>query len=478
MSTDSSPSENSGTPGEKQGAPASAQPTPRTRSRHWAVWAAVLCLLAGGGYMLSQGQSAKTASGKKGKGGKNAGATPVAVTKVITGNLGVYIEALGTVTPVYTVTVASRVVGELMSVNYREGQMVHKGDLLAVIDPRPYQSALVQAQGQLERDQATLKNANIDLQRYQTALAQHAIPEQTYATQVATVAQDEGTVKLDQGTLQAAQVNVDYSRITSPIDGRVGLRTVDPGNIVPANGTTGLMTITQLQPITVIFTMAEDYLSDVAPQLRAGHSLRVDALDRAQETELAQGTVLTVDNQIDTTTGTVKVRATFPNRDLKLFPNEFVNAKMLVRTLRNVNLIPVAAIQRDNDVAYVYILQPNKTVKSQNIQIQNTDGTTAAVTGVGVGQTLVTDGFDRLMDGAKVVVRQPAGAPAEANPNSSEESAPPAPNSPVGPANGPQTPVPGNASPGYSAQGDAHPTAAGSPKGGKKNSTQTKGTNR
>lgn len=426
--------------------------------------------------MLSKGQSTRTSTAKKGR-GKNAGATPVAVTQVIKGDLGVYIEALGTVTPVYTVSVTSRVTGQLMSVNYREGQIVHQGDLLAVIDPRPYNAVLVQAQGQVERDQALLKNANIDLQRYKTALEQHAIPEQTYATQTATVSQDEGTVKVDQGSMEAAQVNVDYTRITSPIDGRVGLRTVDPGNIVTANGTTALLTITQLQPITVIFTMAEDYISDVAPQLRAGRSLRVDALDRAQETELAQGSVLTVDNQIDTTTGTVKVRATFPNRDYKLFPNEFVNAKMLVRTLHNVNLIPVAAIQRDNDVAYVYLLQPNKTVKSKNIQIQNTDGITAAVTGVDVGQTLVTDGFDRLIDGAKVVVRPPAEAPAEANPDSAQEQALPEPNQHVGPANAPEGPLPGNANPGYSKHGDVNPNSTGNPKAkhGKKN-TQTQGT--
>jgi multidrug efflux system membrane fusion protein len=424
--------------------------------------------MAGGSYMLTQGQSTKSTSSKKGKGGKNAGAIPVAVTKVVKGDLGVYIEALGTVTPVYTVTVTSRVTGQLMTVNYKEGQLVHKGDLLAEIDPRPYTAVLLQAEGQLERDQAMLKNANIDLQRYQMALAQHAIPEQTFATQQAAVNQDEGTVKLDQGNLQAAQVNVDYAKIISPIDGRVGLRTVDPGNIVTANGTTGLLVITQLQPITVIFTMAEDYLSDVAPQLRAGRSLRVDALDRSQETELAQGTVLTVDNQIDTTTGTVRVRATFPNTDYKLFPNEFVNAKLLVKTLHGADLIPTAAIQRDNDVAYVYELQADKTVKSHNIQIVNTDGTTAAVTGVNVGETLITDGFDRLTDGAKVVIRNPAGGEAEANTNTASQPAPAEPAGAQGqPANAPGSAQPGNANPGGSKQGQ------GAHQGGKKNRNQT-----
>jgi multidrug efflux system membrane fusion protein len=342
----------------------------------------------------------------------------VAVDTVRQGNINVYINALGTVTPVYTVTVTSRVVGELQEVHYREGQIVHKGDLLAVIDPRPYQAVLVQAQGQLARDQAVLKNAYIDLNRYKTIYQQHAIPEQQLATQQATVEQNEGTVKVDQGNLQAAIVNVEYARITSPIDGRVGLRLVDPGNIVQANGTTGLLTITQLRPITVIFTIAEDYLSEVVPQMRAGHKLRVDALDRANQTEIAQGAVLTIDNQIDTTTGTVRVRAIFSNQDSRLFPNEFVNAKLLVKTLENVNLIPTAAIQRNNDITFVYVVKPDQTVQSRNINVAATDGNTAGVTGVAPGETVVIDGFDKLQDGIKVSIRkpvmgtnQPGGAP-------------------------------------------------------------------
>jgi membrane fusion protein, multidrug efflux system len=249
----------------------------------------------------------------------------------------------------------------------------------------------------------------VDLARYQTAVAQHAIPEQQAATQLATVHQDEGTVKLDEGNLEAAKVNVDYTQIRSPIDGRVGLRTVDPGNIVPANGTTGIATITQLQPITVIFTMAEDYISEVVAQLRAGHSLRVDALSRDDQSQLAQGTVLTLDNQIDTTTGTVRVRASFPNRDNKLFPNEFVNAKLLVRTLMGVNLIPMAAIQRNSDVSFVYVVKADKSVQSRNINVATSDGTNAAVTGVNPGETVVTDGFDKLQDGSKVTIRKPVG---------------------------------------------------------------------
>lgn len=388
-------------------APPEHAPQRERPRRHWAVWGAMLCILFGAGYLLSQRSTQPSGKSKKGKQG--GGAIPVAVAQVSQGNIGVYISAIGTVTPVYTVSVTSRVVGQLLQVNYREGQMVRKGDLLAVVDPRPYQAVFTQAEGQLARDQALLKNAYIDLDRYKMIYQQHAIPEQQLATQQATVDQDQGTVKLDEGNLDAAKVNLDYTRITAPIDGRIGLRQVDPGNIVQANGTAALLTITQIQPITVIFTMAEDYLSEVITQMRAGHKLRVDALDRDSQTDLAQGTLLTIDNQIDTTTGTVKVRATFSNRDFKLFPNEFVNAKLLVRTLDNVNLIPTAAIQRNGDVAFAYVVNPTtKVVQSRNINIATTDGDTAAVTGVSPGETLVTDGFDRLQDGVKVTVPKPS----------------------------------------------------------------------
>lgn len=383
-----------------------AAPAQRRSRRHWAVWAAVFCMLFGAGFMLSQRSSAPQGKGKKGKGGAG-GPIPVSVGKVTKGNMNEYINSLGTVTSVYTVTLASRVAGELTELHFKEGQLVHKGQLLAVIDPRPYVATYVQAQGQLERDQATLANAKIDLNRYQTAFQEHAVPEQQVATQQATVAQDAGTVKLDQGNLDAAKINVDYTQITSPINGRVGLRGIDLGNIVAANGTTGIVTITQLQPITVIFTMAEDYLDEVVQQMQHGHKLVVDARSRDNETELAQGTVLAIDSQIDPTTGTVRVRATFANTNNILFPNEFVNARLLVKTLMRVNIIPTAAIQRDNDQAYVYVVNANNSVKTQNVKIATTDANNAAVTGVMSGQTLVTDGFDKLQDGAKVAVRQP-----------------------------------------------------------------------
>lgn len=391
-------------------------PTQQKSKSHWLVWVIVLAALAAGGYFLSKratstATDAAPKSGKKGgKGG--GGPIPVSAEKVKQGDMGVYIsDILGTVTPVYTVSITSRVAGQLMQVSYREGQMVKKGDVLAVIDPGPYNAALEQAQGQLERDQALLKNAHTDLARYEAAFAQHAIPEQTLATQQATVNQDEGTVKLDQGNVDAAKVNVDYTKIISPIDGRVGLRLVDPGNIVPANGTAPLLSITQLQPITVIFPMAEDHISDVVKELRAGHKLEVDAFDRANSTLLAKGALLTLDNQIDPTTGTVKVRAQFANSDLKLFPNEFVNARLLVRTLKDANIIPSAALQRNNDASYVYVVDPQtSTVQSRPVNILATDGLLSAVTGVKPDETLVTDGFDKLQDKTKVTVRQPRGA--------------------------------------------------------------------
>ena len=374
------------------------------RNRRWAIVVAVLLTVLGATFLLSQRVQTNTPQGRAGK-KKGGGAIPVGIASVGQGDIGVYLNALGTVTPVYSVTLTSRVTGQLMEVHYREGQIVHKGELLAVIDPRPYQAIVTQAEGQLARDRATLKNSYIDLDRYKLIYAQKAIPEQTLATQQAVTEQNEGTVKVDEGNFEAAKVNLEYTRITAPIEGRVGLRLVDPGNIVQANGTAGILTIAQLQPITVVFTIAEDYVSEVSSQLRDGRKLVVDALDRSNQSELAKGTVLTIDNAIDTTTGTVKVRASFGNKNYRLFPNEFVNARLLLKTLHKANLIPTAAIQRNNDLAFVYVVDPSNAVKMRDIKIATTDGNIAAVTGVNPGERLVTDGFDRLQDGVKVVVR-------------------------------------------------------------------------
>jgi multidrug efflux system membrane fusion protein len=363
--------------------------------RHWIIAGIVVAVLLLGGWLIARAvkPKAKPAAPQ---------GIPVSSAPVTVGDIDVYLDALGTVTPVYTVTVVSRVAGEITEVRFKEGQIVKKNDLLAVIDPRPYTALLVQGQGQLARDEASLNNARIDLARYQNSFKEHAIPEQQVATQQAVVDQDVGTVKLDQGTLDAARVNVDYTRIVSPIDGRVGLRNIDPGNVVAANGTTGLCVVTQLSPITVIFTIAEDSIGEVFAQMNTGHAMPVTALDRSKQHTLATGTLLTVDNQVNTTTGTVRARATFANSHNELFPNQFVNARLLLKTLTHVNLVPQAAIQHNNDVAFVYVEQPDSTVQLRNIKILATEGETSAVTGVNPGDELVTDGFDKLQNGSKI----------------------------------------------------------------------------
>ena len=335
---------------------------------------------------------------------------PVVVSAAVAkqGDIGVYLDALGTVTPVYTVTVTSRVQGEITQVYYHEGQMVRKGDPLLEIDPRPYQAQLTQAEGQLAHDQAVLNEAKIDVDRYQQAFNRNAIAKQQLDDQQQVVLQDEGTVKNDEGTLANAKVNLAYTHINSPIDGRVGLRLVDPGNIVQANSTTPLVVITQLQPITVIFSVAEDHLSKIQQQLRKGVRLPVDAFDREQATKLASGYLLTLDNMIDTTTGTVKLKAMFPNTDGALFPSQFVNARLLVDTLRNVTLIPTPAIQRNAQGAFVYVIGADQTASIHPVTPGATDGTLTQVQGIDAGNTVAINGFDKLQDGSKITVRQPS----------------------------------------------------------------------
>jgi multidrug efflux system membrane fusion protein len=354
-----------------------------------------------------QPQQQQPSAGGRGAGG---GAMTPMVSTVSSrkGDIGIYINALGTVTPLYTVAVNSRVDGQIVKVHYGEGQQVKEGDSLIDIDPGPYQAAETQAEGQLARDKALLENAHADLDRYQEAYAKGgAIPKQQLDTQVATVHQDEGTVKLDEGLLENAKVQLAYAHITAPISGRVGLRLVDPGNIVHAANSNALVVITEMQPITVIFTIPEDNLEQVLQQVRQGKTLQVDAFDRTQTKKLASGALETLDNQIDPTTGTVKLRAIFPNEDNALFPNQFVNARLLVDTLRDATLVPNPVIQRDSQGAFVYLLKPDDTISTNPIVVKVTDSDTSAVEGLEPDTLLVADNFNKLTDGTKVQVRKP-----------------------------------------------------------------------
>ena len=349
-------------------------------------------------------------------------ASAIAVTTALArqGNMGIYISALGTVIPVHTVSVKTRVDGELMAVYYKEGQTVTKGELLAEIDPRPYQASLLEAQGQLARDQALLNNALIDLARYESSSKARAVPEQQLATQQATVNEYRGIVKLDQGNLDSAQVQLGYTQVRAPISGLVGLRLVDAGNIVHSTDSTGLLIITQLQPITVEFSIAEGDLSQIVAQNRGLHEFRVDAFGQDWRASLAEGTLLAIDNQIDTSTGTVKLRAEFANNNRKLFPNQFVNVKLLVRNLRDVTIISTAAIQRTAQGVLVYIVRPDETVQHRNVTVISTNGPLSAVSGISPGETVVTSGFDGLQDGAKVLLQRSAAPSALSNTDASD----------------------------------------------------------
>lgn len=402
--------ERTATPNPSSGPP-NAQTPKRSRIWPWVVGAFLLLIVIIA--YLTHRHSAGQASMRPGRGGANG---PVMISTVTAqnGSMGVYVEALGTVTPVYTVSVSARVAGQITKVNYQEGQHVRVGDPLVEIDPRPYQAAVLQAQGQLQHDNALLEDAKLDLDRYKEAYESNAIPKQQYDTQLATVQQYQGSVQLDQGNLDNANVNLSYCNITSPIDGRVGLRLVDPGNIVQANGTTPLVVIAQLQPITVIFNVAEDDLSKILPAVHKNPHLPIDIYDREDQTKIASGKLDTLDNQINTSTGTLRLRGVFSNEDESLFPNQFVNAHLLVDTLNDITLLPNSAIQRNSESAYVYLVkspeegQTNQTVQLQNVTVGITDGTNSQVEGVSEGAIVAADNFNRLTDGSKVTIR-PAG---------------------------------------------------------------------
>jgi multidrug efflux system membrane fusion protein len=339
------------------------------------------------------------------------------------GDIGVYLDEIGTVTPVYTDSITSQVNGLVVAVHYTEGQVVRKDDPLIDIDSRTYRANLLQAQGALERDENVLAQARMDLDRYRDAWARNAIAKQILDDQEKLVLQDEGTVKNDQGTVQFDQIQVEYCHITAPIAGRVGLRLVDPGNVVQSAGTVTLLVITQLEPITVVFTIPEDSLGPVAAQLKKKAKLTVDAFDRTAQTKIASGQLLTLDNQIDTTTGTVKARSVFANKNDALFPNQFVNTRLLVNTLQGVTLIPASTIQQNGATSFVYVIQ-NNFAHMQTVKPGVTEGGMTQVEGINPGDVVANSSFDKLQNNTAVTVsnkdsNKPSATPAPANTNGS-----------------------------------------------------------
>ncbi|WP_321850009.1 MdtA/MuxA family multidrug efflux RND transporter periplasmic adaptor subunit [Burkholderia diffusa] len=356
----------------------------------------------------ASGASAGGGGGHRGRGGPAAMANvpqPVSVATATQGEMPIVLSALGTVTPLANVTVKTQLSGYLQSVAFQEGQIVKKGDLLAQVDPRPYQVALENAEGTHARDSALLATARIDLKRYQTLLSQDSIASQTVDTQASLVKQYEGTVKTDQAAIDSAKLNLTYARITAPVSGRVGLRQVDPGNYVTPGDTNGIVVITQLQPMSVIFTTSEDNLPQIVKQVNAGRKLSVTAYNRNNTVPLETGSLQTLDNQIDTSTGTVKLRATFDNKEGLLFPNQFVNTRLLVDVLRDATIVPTAAVLTGSIGQFVYIVKPDNTVTVRKVKVGPVDGErTSIVSGVAIGERVVTDGSDRLREGAKITI--------------------------------------------------------------------------
>ncbi|MGO9602741.1 MAG: MdtA/MuxA family multidrug efflux RND transporter periplasmic adaptor subunit [Candidatus Binataceae bacterium] len=377
----------------------------KSSTRQWWFWAvAALVLIVG--YRIVTGIGRERAQSAEAAAAVRNLSVPVQATGAKRGDLDLYLNEIGTVTPFQTVTIHTRVDGELMRVLFKEGQVVKEGDLLAEIDPRPYQVQLTQAEGQMARDKASLINARQQLNRYKELYAQNILARQDLDTQESLAGQYEGAVKNDQGLIDSANLNLVYCKITSPLNGRVGLRLVDPGNIVHAADAGGLMVITQLQPIAVIFSIPEDDLPRVIDAMKATPQLPVDAYDRSLKNKLATGTLLTLDNEIDQSTGTVKLKASFPNQDNALFPNQFVNAKLLVDTKSNAVIIPTAGLQRSSQGAFVYVIKPDQTVEMRMVKVAATqDDLTAIASGINPGELVVVDGTDKLRQGTKVSVQ-------------------------------------------------------------------------
>jgi multidrug efflux system membrane fusion protein len=398
---------------------------PKAWWRHTWVWLLASCILGGTAYFVfakrEDGKPAgmQQSGGKPGKDAMSRSQPVVAATATI-GDMNLYLNGLGTVVPLNTVTVRTHVDGELSAVMYREGQMVKQGDLLAQIDPRPYRVQLAQAEGTMDRDRALLKNAQADLERYRTLFEQDSIAKQQLDTQASLVRQYEGALKADQAQIDSAKLQLTYSRITAPISGRLGLRQVDVGNIVHAADANGIVVITQLQPISVVFSLPEDNISAVMKKMHSGQTLTVDAYDRSGKTKLAKGTLLTVDNQIDTSTGTIKLKAQFANDDSSLFPNQFVNARMLLDVMRETILIPAAAVQRGTQGTFVYVVKDDRSVTVRTVKLGPTQAETAAIeSGLSSGEIVVVDGTDKLREGAKVEIGEhnaPSGAPVDGEP--------------------------------------------------------------
>jgi membrane fusion protein, multidrug efflux system len=379
-------------------------PTRRSGRSFFLTVLTVLLLIAGVVWWGRQ----QTAQQPSGGGGGRFGNAPMSIVPETAskGDIGVTLNGLGTVTSLATVTIRTQISGYLIRVVFKEGDEVKKGDLLAEIDSRPYEAALAQQRGQLARDEALLKGAQVDLQRYQGLAAQNAVPRQQLDTQTALVAQDQGTVEADRALVRAAEVNLAYTKIVSPLDGRVGLRLVDQGNYVTPGDANGLVVITQLQPISVLFTVPEDNLQSISKRLQTGATLPVTALDRSGATKLADGTLQTFDSQIDATTGTIKLRAQFPNENRALYPNQFVNVRLLLDTHKDVVTISSAGIQRGVPGTFVYLINGDSTVSVRPVKLGVTEGDRVEVlSGLQVGDRVVVDGADKLREGAKIILR-------------------------------------------------------------------------
>jgi multidrug efflux system membrane fusion protein len=402
-------------------APSPERPAPGSRWRLIAGGVIGLLLIGAVIWWIASRPVEQPAGGRGGAGGPMA----VVAATVVKGDLDIALNALGTVTSLSTVTVRSQISGQLVKIDFVEGEDVKTGDPLAEIDSRPYELALQQAQGQLMRDQALLSDAQLDLDRYKSLIATNALPKQQYDTQASLVQQLRGTVVSDQAQIDTAKLNIAYCHIVAPGSGRVGLRQVDQGNYVTPTDTNGIVLLTLLQPITVIFTLPEDNLPAVRGRIQAGATLSTTAYDRSATTQLAVGTLMTIDNQIDTTTGTAKLRAQFANEAANLFPNQFVNIKLLVDVLHDATVVPASAVQRGSPGTYVYLVNPDDTVSTRVIELGPADGERQSVrSGLSPGDRVVVDGADKLRDGAKVVLRDSAAAPAPPTTGAQPSAAP------------------------------------------------------